>query len=124
MASHDNFSTTTSVVDIKSAAKYNASVIINIGICKLVYMFVARTLCVQSHILLCYRSLCMIISAAVETATNRYCNIRSVICIASGYRCSGARGKGYVHNLVIYLNYKLCSAYPILDRLIQLCAFA
>lgn len=47
--------------------------------------------CVGVYILLNYRSLCTIISAAVETATNRYCNIRSVICIASGYGCSGAR---------------------------------
>lgn len=85
-----------------------------------------RALCVSVCVLLNYRSLCTIISAAVETATNRYCNIRSVICIASGYGCSRAReGRGaYVHNLVMYLNYKLCSTYPTLDRLIWLCAFA
>jgi hypothetical protein len=29
-----------------------------------------------------------------------------------------------VHNVVIYLNYKLCGAYPSLDELTELCAFA
>ena len=41
-----------------------------------------------------YHRLCTIISDAVETATNRYCNIGSVICIASSYGCSGARENG------------------------------
>jgi hypothetical protein len=108
----DNFSTA-SVGDQKSVAQYDTSVIIHIGLCMRVCMFVSRAYGVQACILLKYRSSCMIISAAVETTTNRYCNIRSVICIASGYRCSGAREEGFVHNLVIYLNYKLCSAHNL-----------